>query len=125
MGDVVPIHSRRTFTREEAEDLLPVVRRITEKVSQEIADLQEQIRYVPHTEQLYHRLYSQIELSVRRWAIKISKLGCEPRGMWLVDFDSGSGWFTWRLGDEGLAFFHSHEAVRGDMGAQVPREFTT
>ena len=125
MGNVVPIHSRRTFTKEEAEGLLPVVRRITEQVSGEVSELQEQIRYVPHTEPLYQRLYSQIELAVRRWAIKISKLGCEPRGIWLVDFDAGKGWFTWRLGDSGLAFFHSHEAHKVDLHAPISQEFPT
>jgi len=123
MGDVVPIHSRRTFSREEAEELLPVVRRITQAFSAEVFELQEQIRYVPHTEPLYKRLYSQIEAAVRRWAIKISKLGCEPRGIWLVDFDAGEGWFTWRLGDEGLAFFHSHEAARADLHPPLAGEF--
>lgn len=123
MGDVVPIHSRRTFSKEEAEGLLPVVRRITEGVSEEVLALQDEIRYVPHTEPLYKRLYSQIELAVRRWAIKISKLGCEPRGIWLVDFDAGDGWFTWRLGDEKLAFFHSHEAHRLDLNVPLAREF--
>ena len=123
MGDVIPIHSRRTFSKEEAEGLLPIVRRITEDVSGEVSELQEQIRYVPHTEPLYKRLYSQIELAVHRWAIKVSKLGCEPRGVWLVDFDAGDGWFTWRLGDDGLAFFHSHDAHRPDLNAPVAHEF--
>lgn len=115
MGNVIPIHSRRKFSKDEAEGLLPVVRRITEKVAGEVSELQEQIRFVPHSEPLYKRLYSQIDLAVRRWAIKISKLGCEPRGVWLVDFDAGDGWFTWRLGDESVAFFHSHEVPKADI----------
>ncbi len=123
MGEVIPIHSRRTFTQEEALDLLPVVRRITEKVAEDVAGLQEQIRFVPHSEPLYQRIYSQIELAFRRWAIKISKLGCEPRGIWLVDFDAGNGWFTWRLGDAGLAFFHSHESHPCDVYAHMTNEF--
>jgi len=125
MGEVIPIHSRRTFTKEEAEGLLPVIKRITEQVAEEVADLQERIRYVPHTEPLYKRLYSKIDLAVRRWAIKVSKLGCEPRGIWLVDFDAGQGWFTWRLGDEGVAFFHSHEAHEGSLHAPPAQEFTS
>jgi hypothetical protein len=124
MGDVIPIHSRRTFSQDEAESLLPVVRRITERAALEVGSLQEQMRFVPHSEPLYDRLYSQIELAVRRWAIKISKLGCEPRGIWLVDFDAGDGWFTWRLGDERPAFFHSHELPPGGLqppaGGEIP-----
>lgn len=124
MGTIIPIHSRRTFSLPEAEQLLPIVRRITEKVARDVADLQEQIRFVPQSEALYQRLYERMELAVRRWSIKMTQLGCEPRGIWLVDFNSGDGWFSWRLGDEGLAFFHSHDA-RGTIAqqAQVPTEF--
>ena len=125
MGDVIPIHSRRTFTKEEAQSLIPIVRRITEGVATEVSDLQEQLRFVPHGEPLYDRIYSKIELAVRRWAIKISKLGCEPRGIWLVDFDAGEGWYTWRLGDEGLAFFHSHDAPAGSLNVPVDGEIPT
>jgi len=120
MGEVIPIHSRRTFSREEAESILPVIRRVTEKTASEVEELQGQLKFVPHGEPLYERIYANIELAIRRWAVKISKLGCEPRGMWLVDFDAGDGWYTWRLGDDGLAFFHSHEARPGDFSMLVP-----
>jgi hypothetical protein len=122
MGEVIPIHSRRTFTKDEAQALLPVVRRITEAVADEVNHIQEQLRFVPHDEPLYERLYSKIELAIRRWAIKISKLGCEPRGIWLVDFDAGDGWFTWRLGDDELAFFHSHEGRATNLAIQPGEE---
>ncbi len=125
MGEVIPIHSRRTFSEQEAGSLLPVVRRITEKVAAEVAQLQEQLRFVPHEEPLHRRLYSQIESEVQRWAVKISRLGCEPRGIWLVDFDAGEGWFSWRLGDERLAFFHSHEFPQGVSSSPLPGEFTS
>ena len=108
MGAVIPIHSRRTFTQDEAEELLPIVRRVTEQAALRAQDLNEQLRWVPHEEPLHARLRSELDLIVRRWAIKVSKLGCEPRGVWLVDFDAGDGWFSWRLGDEHLSFFHPH-----------------
>jgi len=124
MGEVIPIHSRRTFTKEEAESILPIIRRVTEGTSAEVAELQEKLKFVPPSEPLYDRIYSSIELAIRRWAVKISKLGCEPRGIWLVDFDAGEGWYTWRLGDDELCFFHSHEAPRGSLtpilGGEIP-----
>jgi hypothetical protein len=123
MGDIIPIHSRRIFSADEAQQLLPVVRRITEKVAREVADLQEQIRFVPQGEALYQRLSARMELSVRRWSIKITQLGCEPRGTWLVDFNSGEGWFTWRLGDDGLAFFHSHDVRSAEAPLPISTEF--
>lgn len=108
MGDVIPIHSRRIFTKEEAEGLLPVVRRITDAAAARACELQEQLGWIPPDEPLHMRLRAELDLIVRRWAIKLSKLGCEPRGVWLVDFDAGEGWFSWRHGDDALSFFHPH-----------------
>lgn len=123
MGEVIPIHSRRTFSQQEAESLLPIVRRITERVAIRVSEMKEQLRFVPHDEPMHKRLLSDIELEVRRWAIKVSKLGCEPRGIWLVDFDAGNGWFSWRLGDERLAFFHSHEYPMSNADPLATPEF--
>ena len=111
------------FTEGDAVSLLPIIRRITEHTAEEVDALQEQLRFVPHDEPLHKRLYAQVEATVRRWAIKVSKLGCEPRGIWLVDFDAGEGWYTWRLGDEGLTFFHSHARPAGADAPSIPREF--
>ena len=118
MGEVIPIHARRTFTYEDAWQLLPIVRRITERAATEASDLQEQLRWIPKDEPAYRRLKARLDLAVRRWAIKVSQLGCEPRGIWLVDFDAGDGWYSWRYGDDGLNFFHSHEVqqTRGAPG---------
>ncbi len=115
MGDVIPIHSRRTFTREEAERLLPVVRRITESAAARARSLTDELGFVPREEALHERLKGEIDLTVRRWAIKVSQLGCAPRGVWLVDFDSGNGWFSWRLGDEELSYFHPYESSGPDL----------
>ena len=105
MGDVIPIHSSRIFLREEAEFLLPVIRRVTERAALDASELEEQLRFVPDNEPLYNRLQNEMDLIIKRWAIKISRLGCEPRGVWLVDFNTGNGWFSWRYNDDGLNYF--------------------
>lgn len=94
------------FSRDEAESLLPVIHRITERAAATLEEIKEQLRFVPSEEPLHKRLRMDQDLIVKRWAIKIARLGCEPRGVWLVDFDSKDGWFSWRYGDEGLSFFH-------------------
>ena len=121
MGGVIPIHARRIFTQEEAFELLPVVRRITEGAAARAQELQEELRFVPREEPHAARLRSELDLVVRRWAIKISRLGCEPRGVWLVDFDAGDGWYSWRHGDEQLSFFHPHSGADAPE-AGAPRQ---
>jgi hypothetical protein len=36
-------------------------------------------------------------------------LGLEVKGLWLVDFDNGSGCYCWQWPEEELAFFHGYE----------------
>lgn len=125
MGEVVHIHSRRKFNYEEALKLLPVIRRITERAAAQAKELQERIGWTPADEPLHKRLKARLSLVMRRWSIKISQLGCEPRGMWLVDFDAGNGWFSWRYGDDGLNFFHSHQADRSGSAIDEADEIPT
>jgi len=110
MGMVIPIHSSRKFTHEEAEEILPIIRRITERTAARATEIQEQLRWIPVEEPLHRRLNMRLESIFRLWATKVAHLGCEPRGMWLVDFSTGDGWFSWRYGDEGLNFFRSHRS---------------
>ncbi len=122
MGDIIPIHTRRIFSEVEAVTLLPIIRRITERTAEIVETLQEQQRFVPHDEPLHERLQSQIDAEFKRWAIKVIKLGCEPHGVWLVNFDAGNGWYTWRLGDEGLTFFHSQSGSSTANMVDTPAE---
>ena len=122
MGDVIPIHSRRQFTQGEAEELLPILRRITEAADSRAREIHEQLRWVPREEPLAARLQGDLDLVVRRWAIKVSRLGCAPRGVWLVDFDAGDGWYSWRYGDEQLSFFHPHGEPRRESSIETGQE---
>ena len=54
-----------------------------------------------------------------RWAEAMMQLGLEVKGLWLVDFDNGSGYYCWRYPEAGLLFYHSHEeGFRGRMRIQ-------
>jgi hypothetical protein len=42
--------------------------------------------------------------------------GLEIKGLWLVDFDNGSGCYCWRYPETGLDYFHTYEeGFRGRM----------
>lgn len=109
MRNVIPIHSHRTFSREEAESILPVVRRITGEAAAAVQEMNDRIKFIPADEPMHKRMRADIALAIRRWAIKVSNLGINPRGVWLVDFSAHEGWFSWRIGDENLSFFDAQE----------------
>ncbi len=111
MGDVISIHSKKKFTQTEAESLLPVVRRITERAATAITDLESQLKFVPRGEPLHGRMQRNMESIISQWADKVMRLGCSPVGLWVVNFEAGKGCFSWRYGDEGLNHFTSHRKM--------------
>ena len=65
------------------------------------------------SEQTYQLERSIGEL-LNKWSEKILKLGCIPKGVWLVDFDNGRGYYCWRYGDVNSLYFHGyHEGFSG------------
>lgn len=90
---------RRTFTLEEAGALLPRVRELTE----EAAELYGRFGDNPiESEEARHKV-------VEEWANQIIALGLEIKGLWLVDFDSGAGYYCWKYPESGLGHFHGYE----------------
>ena len=37
------------------------------------------------------------------------KMGIEVKGLWLIDFDNGSGYYCWQYPEESLQYFHGYE----------------
>jgi hypothetical protein len=46
---------------------------------------------------------------VIEWAEAIMALGIEVKGLWLIDFDSGAGYYCWKYPEPALEHFHSYE----------------
>lgn len=55
------------------------------------------------------RTEAAVEQVIARWAREMEALGLEVKGLWLVDFDSGSGFFCWRWPEPELAYFHGYD----------------
>ena len=52
---------------------------------------------------------ARIQALVERWAKEMEALGAEVKGVWLVDFDNGSGYYCWRWPEERLEYFHGYD----------------
>ena len=92
--------TRRVFTYEEAVALLPEAQRLTEEAVTAVEALPEE----PDQE-----LSEDAQRIVTEWAEAIMALGIEVKGLWLIDFDSGSGYYCWRHPEPSLQYFHSYE----------------
>jgi hypothetical protein len=90
---------KRTFTFEEAKKLLPAVRERTRRALAKIEALQENgVEGGPEAKGI-----------LVAWAREMEELGIEVKGPWLVDFDSGDGYWCWRWPEETLDYYHGYE----------------
>ncbi|HSP14538.1 MAG TPA: DUF2203 family protein [Thermoanaerobaculia bacterium] len=100
--------SKKIFSYEDASALLPEVQRLT----QEAVDRAEELDEATATGDDYQRI-------VQEWADAVMSLGIEVKGLWLVDFDNGSGYYCWQHPEESLQYFHGYdEGFRGRVKLQ-------
>jgi hypothetical protein len=90
------VTSKRIFSYDEAIALLPRVQRETEAAVERVNELPDEDAEAQ-------------QLVVMEWAESILNLGVEVKGLWLVDFDSGGGYYCWRYPEPALEYFHGYE----------------
>jgi hypothetical protein len=100
---------KRIFTLREAQALLPQVRALTTAAFQRAESLQEEMEGASE-ERRRTELAGVQQTVVRDWARDVEALGCEVKGLWLVDFDSGDGlYYCWQHPEAQLEFFHDYD----------------
>ena len=107
---LVPMARRkRTFTYEQALELLPEVQRITEDAVREIERLLDTESPPEEEIEVPRDLVPDYQKIVSAWAETVLGLGIEVKGLWLIDFDSGAGYYCWRYPEPTLEYFHGYE----------------
>lgn len=96
--------AKRLFTYEEALNTFPFVRDLTAAAVRQIDELVEAAG-----EEERQGLEEACNRIAKAWAHEVTALGCEVKGLWLVDWDSGDGYYCWRHPEESIGFFHSYE----------------
>ena len=87
---------KRIFSYEEAAALLPDVHQITDAAVVRIDALPEEAT-------------EEQQRVVEEWAASIMQLGIEVKGLWLIDFDNGSGYYCWKYPEPSLQYFHGYD----------------
>jgi hypothetical protein len=86
----------KIFSYEDACALLPEVQRLTSVAVEQVEQIEEA------EPEVYQRI-------VEDWAESVMALGIQVKGLWLVDFDSGGGYYCWRHPEPALEYFHGYE----------------
>ena len=108
--------ARRTYTLAEAQRLLPRVRALTEQAVQAADQLSSAIHRMANTDPARTATVAELEGVVAGWTGQVQALGVEVKGLWLVDFDNGDGYYCWRYPEASILHYHGYgEGFAGRM----------
>lgn len=99
---------KRIWTLEEARSVLDQVDSWTREARNRFSELQSQLSSSIIPENKLEELEEEREKITARWVRRIMELGAEVKGLWLVDFDNGQGYYCWQLGEEDIMFEHGY-----------------
>lgn len=112
--DVIGINRKSVFTIEEARRLFPIVYRLTKSYSERVTVLIQKLEHhnskskstaVPEDSEV---IEAEVGKLIQEWQTKVQKLGGLPNGQWVVDFDSGDGYYCWKFPERSLEFWHHY-----------------
>lgn len=109
--DVIGINRKSVFSLEEARTLFPMIFRLTKSYSERVQVLIDKIEMVSKTKteiDATEPFEAEVGRLIQEWQTKIQKLGGLPNGHWIVDFDSGDGYFCWKYPEAALEYWHHY-----------------
>ena len=109
MAKITHINTPKTFTLQEAQELLPVVRRITTEAAGAAERLTVRHDALPEEHPERAELENKLNELLQHWGEKVGKLGCHAKGLWLVDFDNGHGYYCWQYPETVVTHFHEYD----------------
>jgi hypothetical protein len=99
----------RSWSLDGARALLPDVRKRTASAVAAVQALLERRESEGDKALAAEQLDAQVGSVTSDWVRAMEALGLEVKGLWLVDFDNGSGYYCWRWPETELAHFHGYE----------------
>ena len=94
--------SKRIFSYDEALSTFPLVRDLTAAAVRQVESLISSVGSRDELDEARDRI-------VRAWAREVTSIGCEVKGVFLVDWDSGDGYYCWRFPEQAISFFHTYD----------------
>jgi hypothetical protein len=100
---------KRIFSYDEALNTFPLVRDLTSAAVRQIDALATSLSGRDEADSRRGEIEEAQEKIVRAWAREVTAIGCEVKGVFLVDWDSGDGYYCWRFPEPSISFFHTYD----------------
>ena len=120
IAQIGSVDEPRVFALGEAQELFPLVRRITAEAHKELRPVKQRLHNMLSTDPRIVQVEKAYEVIVKRWVSKMERLGLVVKGLWLVDFDTGDGYLCWKYPE--LQINHYHDYNTGFSGRRVLSE---
>ena len=100
---------RSIFSLQQAREMLPQVKHLTADAVRRAEALASQLQGLSDEDPVHGQLSGALQDVVTTWADELRALGLEVKGLWLVDFDNGEGYYCWCYPEEGITHFHGYD----------------
>lgn len=108
--EIVGHQKTRIFTLSEAQNLLPLIYRVTEEASKKVKYLVACVEALPDKKcPRALEIQDQINQFISQWQNKMERLGGRPKGLWMSDFDNGQGYYCWKFPETEISYFHGYQ----------------
>ena len=97
------------FSYQDALATFPQVRSLTAIAFSQVESLVNRIQSFDELNSRRQELEEAYQAIIQAWMNEVTSLGCEVKGLWLVDWDCGHGYYCWRFPEETLAHFHDYD----------------
>lgn len=110
MFEIVRQTQVKVFNLKQVEEMLPLVYRVTEEYSKKVKYLMGCIDAIANkSSSRTLELQDEINDLIQKWQNKIERLGGKPKGLWLIDFDNGEGYYCWKFPETAIRYCHGYQ----------------
>ena len=101
--------TRPIFSLAQARALLPQVKLLTADAVIRAEALTAELQQLSEADPAHAQLTEALREIVDGWAAAVRALGLEAKGLWLVDFDNGEGYYCWRYPEPVISHYHGYD----------------
>jgi hypothetical protein len=101
--------SHAIFSLQQARELLPQVKHLTADAVRRAESLASQLHGLAENDPDHASLSAALRDVVSGWAEEVRALGLQAKGLWLVDFDNGQGYYCWSYPEPTIAHYHGYD----------------
>ena len=101
--------SRPIFSLAQARALLPEVKLLTADAVIRAEAITAELQQLSDADPAHAQLTMALREIVDNWVEAVRALGLEAKGLWLVDFDNGEGYYCWKYPEAAIAHYHGYD----------------